>query len=57
MMTYSKTEKGSAGKTVRDIRRVIRRNYSPEEKIRIILEDLRGEESVAALLRKALIRT
>ena len=52
MMTYSKSKKGSAEKTVRDIRRATRRNYSPEEKIRIVLEGLRGEESVAALCRK-----
>jgi len=51
-MTYSKSKKGSAEKTVRDIRRATRRNYSPEEKIRIVLEGLRGEESVAALCRK-----
>jgi len=52
MMTYSKSKKGSAEKTVRDIRRATRRNYSPQEKIRIVLEGLRGEESVAALCRK-----
>ena len=52
MMTYSKSKKGSAEKTVRDIRRATRRHYSPEEKIRIVLEGLRGEESVAALCRK-----
>ena len=52
MMTYSKSKKGSAEKTVRDIRRATRRNYSSEEKIRIVLEGLRGEESVAALCRK-----
>ena len=51
-MTYSKSKKGSAEKTVRDIRRATRRHYSPEEKIRIVLEGLRGEESVAALCRK-----
>ncbi len=36
------TEKRSAEKTVRDIRRRTRKKYSPEEKIRIVLEGLRG---------------
>ena len=52
MMTYSKSNKRSAEKTVRDIRRATRRHYSSEEKIRIVLEGPRGEESVAALCRK-----
>ena len=43
MMTYSKSNKRSAEKTVRDIRRATRRHYSSEEKIRIVLEGLRGE--------------
>ena len=47
MMTYSKSNKRSAEKTVRDIRRATRRHYSSEEKIRIVLEGLRGEESVS----------
>src|SRR5262249_60895511 len=34
----------SAEKTVRDIRRATRRHHSAEEKIRIVLEGLRGEE-------------
>ena len=37
----------SAEKTVRDIRRATRRQYSAEEKIRIVLEGLRGETSIA----------
>ena len=37
----------SAEQTVRDIRRATRRQYSSEEKIRIVLEGLRGEESIA----------
>ena len=45
-------QKQSAEKTVRDIRRATRRQYSPEERIRIVLEGLRGEESIAALCRK-----
>jgi transposase len=43
---------GSAEKTVRDIRRATRRRHSSEEKIRIVLEGLRGEESIAELCRR-----
>jgi len=39
------SKKRSAEKTVRDIRRATRRHYSAEEKIRIVLEGLRGEDS------------
>jgi len=42
----------SAEKTVRDIRRATRRHFSAEEKIRIVLDGLRGEESIAELCRK-----
>ena len=42
----------SAEKTVRDIRRAMRRHHSAEEKIRIVLEGLRGEDSIAELCRK-----
>ena len=34
-------------KTIRDIRRATRRQYSAEEKIRIVLDGLRGEDSIA----------
>lgn len=37
---------------VREIRRKTRRRYTAEEKIRIVLEGLKGEESVAALCRR-----
>ena len=37
----------SAKKAVRDIRSVTRRKYSAEEKIRILLEGLRGEVTIA----------
>ena len=37
---------------VREIRRKTRRRYSAEEKIRIVLEGLRGEDSIAALCRR-----
>ena len=39
-------------KAVRDIRRKTRRQYSAEEKIRIVLDGLRGEDSIAALCRR-----
>jgi len=41
----------SAERVVRDIRKT-RRRFSAEEKIRIVLEGLRGEESIAALCRR-----
>ena len=44
--------KDPAEKAVRDIRRKTRKQYSAEEKIRIVLEGLRGEESIAALCRR-----
>ncbi len=41
-----------AEKAVRDIRRRTRKQYSAEEKIRIVLSGLRGEDSIAALCRR-----
>lgn len=46
------TTKQSVEKTVRDIRRHTRKKYSAEEKIRIVLEGLRGEDSIAELCRR-----
>jgi transposase len=57
MMTREKHEKRSAEKTVRDIRRATRRRYSAEEKIRIVLQGLRGEDSIAELCRREGINT
>jgi len=37
---------------VRDIRRATRKHYSAEDKIRIVLDGLRGEASVAELCRR-----
>ena len=42
----------SAEEAVRDIRRATRRHFSAEEKIRIVLDGLRGEDSIAELCRK-----
>ena len=52
MRQKSMTSKDPAEKVVRDIQRRTRRQYSSEEKIRIVLEGLRGEESIAALCRR-----
>ena len=56
-MTKNDHPERSVEKTVRDIRRATRRNYSAEEKIRIVLEGLRGEESIAELCRREGINT
>ncbi len=52
MRQKSMSTKSPAERAVRDIRRKTRKQYSAEEKIRIILEGLRGEESIAALCRR-----
>ena len=52
MRQKSMNKKASAEQSVRDIRRKTRKQYSAEEKIRIVLEGLRGEESIAALCRR-----
>jgi len=52
MRRKSGIRKVSADKVVRDIRRATRKQYSAEEKIRVVLEGLRGEESIAALCRR-----
>jgi transposase len=46
------TPKPSAEKVIKDIRRVTRKHYGAEEKIRIVLDGLRGEDSIAALCRR-----
>ena len=45
-------EQSRAEAKVREIRRKTRRRFSSEEKIRIVLEGLRGEESIAELCRR-----
>jgi len=45
-------KEGSAEGTIRNIKRKTRRKYSAEEKIRIVVEGLRGEETIAELCRR-----
>jgi len=45
-------KKTSPESIVRDIKRKTRRKFTSEEKIRIVLEGLRGEESIADLCRR-----
>ena len=45
-------QKASAEKVVKDIRRATRRQFGAEEKIRIVLEGLRGEDCIAELCRR-----
>src|ERR1700685_2605753 len=52
MRTKVETDSEEAEKRVRDIRRATRRQYSAEEKVRIVIAGLRGEDSVAELCRK-----
>lgn len=51
-MTKALTKKPTATKVVKDIRRATRKLHSSEEKVRIVLSGLRGEESIAELCRK-----
>jgi transposase len=46
------TPAGSAEEAIKTIRRETRRHWSAEDKIRIVLEGLRGEESIAELCRR-----
>src|SRR5260221_12461464 len=52
MRSKVETDSAEAEKRVRDIRRATRRQYSAEEKIRIVIAGLRGEDSIAELCRK-----
>ena len=52
MRTKAETDSEEAEKRIRDIRRATRRQYSAEEKIRIVIAGLRGEDSIAELCRK-----
>ena len=52
MRQRSEVTKPSSEKVIKDIRRVTRKQYGAEEKIRVVLDGLRGEESIAALCRR-----
>ena len=52
MRQKSGPEKQPAEDAIRDIRRATRRHFSAEEKIRVVPEGLRGEESIAELCRR-----
>src|SRR5271166_3989962 len=52
MRQQSNSAKDPVEKVVKDIRRATRKQYSAEEKIRIVLEGLRGEDSIAELCRR-----
>jgi len=52
MRSKADTHWEEAEKAVRDIRRATRRQYSAEEKVRIVIAGLRGEDSIAELCRK-----
>ncbi len=52
MRRNSDYPKAPAEKVIKDIRRATRRRYNAEEKIRIVLDGLRGEDSIAMLCRR-----
>jgi len=52
MSPRSSSAKKPAEQVVKDIRRATRRHFSAEDKIRIVLDGLRGEDSIAELCRK-----
>jgi len=52
MRQKSQTRQTGASKAIKDIRRATRKQYSAEEKIRIVLDGLRGEETIAELCRR-----
>src|SRR3954449_3192621 len=52
MRPRSPSAKKPAEQVVKDIRRATRRHFSAEDKIRIVLDGLRGDDSIAELCRK-----
>ena len=51
-MKKTKRYQEGADRTIKDIRRQTRRRFSSEEKIRIVLAGLRGDDSIAELCRQ-----
>ena len=52
MGQHSEPVKAPAEQVIKEIRRATRRQFSAEEKIRIVLSGLRGEDSIAELCRR-----
>ena len=52
MNPRSSSAKKPAEQVMKDIRRATRRHFSAEDKIRIVLDGLRGEDSIAEICRK-----
>ena len=52
MRSKPMTTKAPAERVLQDIRRATRRHFSAEDKIRIVLDGLRGEDSIAELCRR-----
>lgn len=51
-MRQKRDDAAAVEKTVRDVKRNTRRSFSTEDKIRIVLQGLRGEDSIAELCRR-----
>ena|SRR5581483_5653665 len=51
-MSQQRDHKDEADKLIRNIKRITRRSFNAEEKIRIVLAGMRGEESISELCRR-----
>jgi len=56
MKPKSSNAKSPAERVVKDIRRKTRRHFSAEDNIRIVLDGLRGDDSIAELCRRKALR-
>jgi transposase-like protein len=52
MRQITGTRKSPGERIVKDIKRATRKHYSSEEKIRVVLDGVRGEDSIAELCRR-----